>query len=401
MKFKRITPFLLSFLILCVSVCFAGRHNEDSITPSSEPTQPSFDVSDAEMRGVWISYMTLDTENAENIEEAICEKTERIIDIMKSASLNTMIVQVRPFADALYRSSYYPWSHILTGEQGEDPGFDPLAVIIEKAHSNGIAVHAWVNPYRVKTAETPSELCEDSPFIQSPEICKEHDGAVYLDPSDESARKLITEGVREIADKYAVDGIQFDDYFYPTADESFDKEEYEAYTAEAVSPLSLSDWRKENVNTLIRDVYRAIHQANDNIVFGISPQGNYANNDSLSADVASWCEKEGYIDYICPQIYFSLDNPALTFEKGLADWLDQEKHPALKLYAGIACYKAGSDADEGTWLDNDDIIRTEVEIVRESAIDGFMLYSIDSFEKEDCQAEIEHLKDYLNSSPKQ
>ena len=398
---KKWIPFILSLTILFVSVYFAGTHDiSDSVAATPLQQQPEISTQE-EMRGVWVSYMMLDTEGESDIESVFTEKIRHIIEEMERINLNTMIVQVRPFSDALYRSSCYPWSHILTSEQGKDPGFDPLSVIIEEAHAKGIAVHAWVNPYRVKTAQTPSELCDDSPLLRSPELCKEWEDAVYLDPSDEEARRLITEGVREIAANYAVDGIQFDDYFYPTTDESFDREEYEAYTESTSSPLSLADWRKENVNMLIRDVYEAVHKANAHTVFGIAPQGNMGNNESLYADVVLWCEEEGYIDYICPQIYFSLDNPALTFEEGLSDWLSLNKHDGLKMYAGLASYKAGSDADEGTWLDNDDIITTEVQIVRESAIDGFMLYSADSFDKEECQDEINHLADYLNTSPKQ
>ena len=401
MIFKKTIPFLLAFIILCVSVYFAGNQVKDNTdtTASSEPYVPI--GKNEEMRGVWVSYITLDTEEAEDVKEAFGKKIDGIVDVMHEMNLNTMIVQVRPFSDALYRSSYYPWSHILTGEQGRDPGFDPLDTIIEKAHNHHIAVHAWVNPYRVKTADTPDELCGGSPYSKNPGICKTLEGAVYLDPSSEAARELIVNGVKEIAENYSVDGIQFDDYFYPTGDESFDKEEYDAYAKNESSPLSLSDWRKENVNMLIREVYQAVKSANNNIVFGISPQGNFKNNEGLYADVAKWCEESGYVDYICPQIYFSLDNPALTFEEGLSDWLDVSRHDDLKMYAGIACYKAGSNADEGTWLDNNDILRTEAEIVSESGLDGFMLYSIDSFEKEECQAEIENLKSYLNSSPKQ
>lgn len=397
---KKWIPLILSLMILCVSVYFAGNNDQKDTVPSKQPQLTQNDTKQ-EMRGLWVSYMTLDTEEESNIEEAFTEKISQLIDEMKKMNLNTMIVQVRPFSDALYRSSCYPWSHILTGEQGEDPGFDPLEVILDKAHASGIAVHAWVNPYRVKTAQTPSALCDDGIAVKYPELCKEYDTAVYLDPSNEDARELITAGVREIAENYAVDGIQFDDYFYPTADESFDKEEYEAYSENSASSLSLDEWRKENVNMLIKDVYQAVHEANDHTVFGIAPQGNFNNNESLSADVGLWCKEKGYVDYLCPQIYFSLDNPALTFEEGLSDWLTIEKHDSLQLYAGLAVYKAGSDADEGTWLDNDDILRTEVEIVRESALDGFMLYSADSFDKEACQEELKHLSDYLNSSPKQ
>lgn len=402
MNLKRIFPFILSFVILSVAVYFAGQNRSEVIKKDDDEKPDTSAVeTDEEMRGVWVTYMTLDTEGEDDPEQRLKDKTDRIIEVMKSSDLNTMIVQVRPFCDALYRSKVYPWSHIITGAQGEDPGFDPLQIICEKARENKIAVHAWVNPYRVKTADSPKELSDDNPYVLDPSIAKELGGAVYLDPSSEKARALIVEGVREIVENYAVDGVQFDDYFYPTADESFDREAYEAYKSDNASPLSLSDWRKENVNTLIREVYDAVHTANENAVFGISPQGNLKNNDTLFADVVSWCEEEGYVDYLCPQIYFSLDNPALTFEDGLFDWLNLKPHQNLRLYAGLACYKAGTDADEGTWLDNNDILKTEIEIIREKGLSGFMLYSFDSFEQEESKEELQNVVSYLISSPKQ
>ena len=131
-------------------------------------------------------------------------------------------------------------------------------------------------------------------------------------------------------------------------------------------------------------------------MFGISPQGNLGNNEGLYADVRKWCKEQGYIDYICPQIYFSLDNPALTFEDGLSDWLSTEKHDDLSLYIGIPAYKAGTDADGGTWLDNDEILKTEVGISREVKADGFILYSYDSFHNDDNAQEVQNVIRYLN-----
>ena len=139
---------------------------------------------------------------------------------------------------------------------------------------------------------------------------------------------------------------------------------------------------------LIADVYLAIKSINKNIEFGISPQGNIKNNDKLFADVYSWCGVNGYIDYICPQLYYSLDNPAKPFEKALEEWLDVKKHNDLKLYIGLAGYKGGSDSDGGTWLDNDDILAQEIEILREKKADGFMLYSYEALENGENKKEV-------------
>ena len=161
--------------------------------------------------------------------------------------------------------------------------------------------------------------------------------------------------------------------------------------------MSLDDWRVENVNSMLREVYKTVHETSDTAVFGISPQGNLGNNAKLYADVITWCTTEGYADYICPQIYFSLDNPALTFEDALQDWIDIDFAPGVELYVGLAGYKAGSDADSGTWLDRDDIIKTQIEIIREADINGFILYSYNSLVSEEASKEIENMRNLLTS----
>ena len=232
------------------------------------------------------------------------------------------------------------------------------------------------------------------------------DGETYLNPASEDAINLIVDGAAEIAENYDVDGIQFDDYFYPpyldsSEDGDFDQKDYEAYASQTDSPLSLDDFRRNNVNRMVKAVYEAVHQAKPDILFGISPQGNLDNNAALYADVETWCAEEGYIDYICPQLYYSIDNPSLGYEDGLNGWLKLKRHDQLKLYAGVPAYKAGTDADEGTWLDNSDILKTELEIAREKGADGFMLYSFDSLHSEEGKKEIENVMRYLSTSPTQ
>lgn len=400
MLIKRILPILLSFLFLTGAILFvAGKRtqppkNDRKMTATADEVRKP-----QEMRGIWVTYMTLDVENEADKEDAFKTKIDKIIKDMENAALNTMVVQIRPFSDALYPSRYYPWSHILTGTQGKDPGYDPLDYIVTQAHEHHIAVHAWLNPYRVATQNTPDELSNDNPYSKDPSIGVEVGGELYLNPASDKAQELIVNGAREIAENYDVDGIQFDDYFYPPDCGNFDSEDYERYKNTTASPLSLEKFRKENVNMMIRKVYQAVHDANPNTVFGISPQGNLDNNAGLYADVVKWCTEEGYLDYICPQIYFSLDNPALTFEDGLQDWLELKYAKDVALYIGLPAYKAGTDADSGTWLDNNDILKTEIEICREKKTGGFMLYSYDSVHNEENAEEIENVIRYLTTSP--
>ena len=394
---KRLVPYLLAAAVLAVTI-FAVRGNESDPAESPDKSTRGESASDTEMRGVWVTYMTLDVEGEQDKERAFSDKIDTIIKDMTDGGFNTMIVQVRPFSDAIYRSVYYPWSHIISGTQGADPGFDPLRLICDKCAESGISVHAWINPYRVSTQNTPSKLSADNPYALDNSIGVELDSGIYFRPESEKARELITNGVIELIESYDVDGIQFDDYFYPTDWGDSDAQAYEEYKSSADSPLSLEDYRKENVSELIRSVYDAVHSSGKDAVFGIAPQGNLPNNDILYADVRRWCTQSGFIDYICPQLYYSLDNPAQSYEEALNDWLKLPRHDGLELYVGLGAYKAGTDADEGTWLDNDDILKTEVEILRKEKCGGFLLFSYDSMKEKTCESEMKNLIGYITSA---
>lgn len=391
MRNYRYTPFLLSILILVVSIIVVGENQTENVQTSAA----SYDEVKEDMKGIWVSYITLDMQNSDKTKQAFKDKINSIINKTIDSGFNTLIIQVRPFSDALYKSNYYPYSHILTGTQGKDPEYDPLQIICDLCHQNNINVHAWINPYRVKTADTPSSLSSNNPYALDNTIGFEHNGSIYLDPSNEKAQQLIVNGVKEIVRNYDVDGIQFDDYFYPENSDSVDEEKYQEYKENTANPVSKEKWRCENVNALIKKVYDTVHKNSNNVVFGISPQGNLNNNINLGADVVTWCENRGYIDYICPQIYFSLDNPSLAFEDSLSQWQNLNLHSNLSLYVGLAGYKGGTDDDEGTWLDNDDILKSEIEICKEQGADGIMLYSYESFSNESNSAEIQNVIRYM------
>jgi len=387
----KYTPFLLSIIMLVISITVVSDKKEVIRTN----TQATTNEIAQDIRGVWVSYITLDMQNTDKSEDAFTNKINSIITKSKENGFNTLVFQVRPFCDALYESTCYPWSHILTGTQSKAPKYDPLKIICDLCHKNDISVHAWINPYRVKTEQTPKELSDNNPYSQDKSIGFEYNNCIYLDPSNEKAQKLIVNGVKEIVKNYDVDGIQFDDYFYPENCDNFDDEKYQTYKKNTDNSISKEVWRAQNVNNLIKDVYNTVHKYRDDVVFGISPQGNINNNIALGADVKTWCQNKGYIDYICPQIYFSLDNPSLTFEESLNDWLELDINKNINIYIGLAGYKGGSDEDEGTWLDNNDILKTQIEIVEKHKLDGIMLFSYESFLDETNQAEIENVANYL------
>lgn len=403
---------VISYIVCIVLFVTVFKINQEIIPDTSLETQPTAAIPETsppdaspvnlefdEVRAVWVSYITLDMQNTNMDEKAFTDKFNEIINTSLNDGFNTLIVQVRPFCDALYKSKIFPMSHILTGEQGKDCGYDPLEIMCTLAHKNNMKIEAWLNPYRVSTASTPNVLSNKNPYSQKKSLGVELENGIYLNPALDEVMNLICDGAKEIVENYDVDGIHFDDYFYPTVDESFDKNEYDSYLSSLKNEseaLPLMQWRKQNVNTMVKMVYEAVHSADKDIVFGISPQGNLSNNENLCADIKTWCENDGYIDYICPQIYFSLDNPALTFENALSDWTALNLNKNINMYVGIAGYKAGSDTDGGTWLDNNDILKQEIEIIRENNLDGFMLYSYDSLHSEQAQPEIQNVISLLN-----
>lgn len=365
--------------------------DETSTTAFDEASQTLPPSADEEVRGVWIPYMSLQLNKDEQDEAHFRQKIDAMLDRCVQHDLNTVIVQVRPFGDALYPSDYFPWSHILTGTQGKAVPYDPLAIIVEDAHQRHLAVHAWVNPFRISTGQTPPALSDDNPYSRwqkdnDPDndlYTFAYDGGLYYDPAYPAVRALIIDGVRELVSRYPLDGIQIDDYFYPSEEEGYDHLSYEAYcdtVGEGCPPLSLSEWRKNNVNMLLAGMYRAIHQARNGVVFGIAPQCNFDNNEKLSADVLRWCRDNGYMDYLCPQLYVSIAHPVFPF-KALADrWRELVKDRPIQLYFGLALYKVGTDADGGTWLSDTDNLSEEIDYLRQCGVNGYLLYAYDYLE---------------------
>lgn len=410
MKNKKIVPIIVSVIAMLSVICISSFTREkppkkqndiNNIAALSSKATADTPESDEEMRGVWVSYMELSMENeSSKTQKAFEDKFTEIAQKCRESGFNTLIVQVRPFCDALYKSSYFPWSHILTSTQGENPQYDALQIMCDICKENNLKIHAWINPYRVSSNETPKKLSDNNPYIKNSEIGIKTDNGIFLDPSNETAQQLVCDGVKEIAENYDVDGIQFDDYFYPTEDESFDKKQYEAYIEKygKENSMSLDNWRMQNVNTLICKVYRTIKSVDSSVEFGISPQGNIGNNDGLYADVKSWCTCKGFADYICPQIYFSLENPALTFEDCLDSWTSLDFDENVKLYVGLGGYKAGNgEYDEETWLLSDSILADEYDILRNNkSVSGFMLYSYNSLEDDTAKKEINNLINALN-----
>lgn len=352
-----------------VSQPFPSQSPSPLPAPSAQPEKPR------ELAGVWVPYMAL---GADGTQEGFQANFKRIADSAKEKGLNALFVHVRAFCDALYPSQLYPWSHLLTGEQGKDPGFDPLDFMVDYTHSLGMEFHAWINPLRVKTSQTPDVLAAENPYMRLkddyPYYFMEWEGALYLNPAYPYVRTLIARGAAEIVENYPVDGVHFDDYFYPAQDESLDSEAYALHVQAVEEPLSLGEWRSANIDAMVAEVYQRVKAANSQAAFGISPQGNLENDAEMGADVAAWCAVPGYLDYICPQLYYGFENPVLSYTDALEEWTALTRHKDLKLYAGLALYKAGSGEEEGGW-DQADLLSRQIVAAREARCSGVVLYS--------------------------
>ena len=378
------TALLIGYCVLSIapvsddederSFPFFGESHKADNTDSSEVLSyingeiPSIKIDRTEeLRGVWIAtVMNINFPSEKGVAaERMAKEIDDIIVNCERAGFNAVFFQVRPGADAFYPSDIFPWSEYISGEQGKAPegGFDPLAYFIVKAHEKNIALHAWINPYRITTGNTSnpkhdvSTLCEGHPARLHPEYTVPYgDGKLYFNPGLPEVRELCVSGVKELLEKYpSLDGIHFDDYFYPypvSGEEFDDKEAYSEYGG----GKSLGDWRRENVTSLIRDVYKAVKRINPECYFGVSPFGIWANSSSdtyikgsetkglesyfsLYCDPIAWAN-EGIVDYLAPQIYWSFASDSVPFDTLARWWNANLDGTGVDVYIGHAAYKA-------------------------------------------------------------
>lgn len=375
---------------LAFSGCETARQPSGSGNPSGAPFPesaatpvPAAAALSSQYRGVWISYLEwqgVDFSSAAGFTAAVAA----MLDNCAALGLNTVIVQVRPFGDALYRSSLYPWSHLCTGEQGMDPGFDPLDILISEAHGRGLSLEAWLNPYRLRLNEKmPPALSAENLYYIHPEWVVEANGGLYLNPALPQAAAYVVDGVREIVENYAVDGVHFDDYFYPTTDEGIDAAQFSQS-----GWADLGSWRRANVTALVRAAYDAVKAADPTLRFGISPQGNPDNNYGQQySDVAAWMAGQGgpCLDYVCPQVYWGYHytlqsgSDRFAFENILPEWLAMPRAEGVALYFGLGAWRIG-DGDGGSnedsqsqWNTGENLAAMVADLAAQGA-DGYVLY---------------------------
>ena len=373
-----------------------------------------------EVRAVWISYLDFASAGVSKMSEQKFQNyVNKMFDKCVKLKMNTVIVQVRPFGDAMYRSKYFPWSVVASGKQGRSPGYDPLKCMVKAAHARNLEIHAWINPYRVTLSETKmSSLSSSNPAVKwkksklssTRRNVLSFGGAMYYNPAKASVKDLIVDGVEELVENYDVDGIHMDDYFYPTLGtgykSNFDAVEYKAYkkncNKNGKTALGIVQWRRKNVDLLLSEVYASIKKIDKEVVFGVSPAGNINNlygNDRYYCDVKKWMSKSGYVDYICPQIYWSFSNKICPYTATVKRWCSIKKNAKVDLYIGLAAYRAGISKTEAQaigdtgWSSGKDILKRQVVAARkQKKVKGFVFFRYENMISSKTKKEVSNLK---------
>ena len=332
----------------------------------------------------------------------------------KSLGMNCIIVHVRPFGDAMYKSKYFPWSKCISGKQGKNPGYDPLKIMTQVAHANGMKIEAWINPYRVASGSTNyKKLSTKNPARKWHNKKKTrrnvlaYKGSLYYNPAKAQVRNLIVNGVKEIVENYDVDGIHMDDYFYPTFSSSnvnsaFDAKEYRASTM-AKEKENIVSFRREQVNMLVKAIHSAVKSIDPSVTFGISPAGNIDNltsRYSYYVDINKWLNSSDYVDYICPQIYWGFKHPYAKFDRVTNRWMNAAKSKKVKVYIGIAVYRAGHNIGAGSaerreWRSDANILKKQVQYARKKGCDGFAFFDYQDLKSKKSAKAVKNLKKVL------
>ncbi|WP_194775254.1 glycoside hydrolase family 10 protein [Pararhodonellum marinum] len=375
--------YLFLFLILISSCTGSKKVLDTSIHPPKK-----------EFRGVWIATVV-------NIDwplsgEDPFEKQQNdflhLLDHYQSLHFNAVFVQVRTTGDAFYPSRYAPWSKYLTGKQGKAPDstVNPLTWMIEEAHKRGLEFHAWLNPYRATFDLKTEKLSPMHDFYLHPDWMIKYGPKYYYNPGLPEVKAHLLNIIAELIEEYDLDGIHFDDYFYPYKIQGENFKDFETYALYAADGQSIDDWRRQNVNALISDIHRLIKTNKPHVQFGISPFGVWrnasvdprgsdtragqTNYDDLYADPIAWMQN-GWIDYLIPQLYWSLDHPLASYRK-LVKWWSENAYNT-PIFIGNGPYKVRSDAD--TAWHNVEEIPKQIDLARNTDhINGNVFFSAKS-----------------------
>ncbi|WP_083256197.1 family 10 glycosylhydrolase [Domibacillus iocasae] len=371
-----------------------------SIVPF-QPEAASSPLPKREMRAAWIATVQNSDMKAGMNKAQYTAWARQTLDGLKASKFNAVIYQVKPTSDALYPSKLSPWSSYITGKkQGTNPGYDPLQIMIEEAHKRGMELHAWLNPYRVTMPkQTLTSLAPNNAARKNPGWVVKYGQQYYLNPGLPEVQNYLISSVKELVSNYDIDAVHMDDYFYPYKIKNETFPDQAAYKKYGASFKKIEDWRRNNVNQLVKNLYAAIKATKPHVQFGISPFGVWRNKsldptgsatqagvnnyDDLYADTRTWI-KNGTIDYITPQIYWSKNLSAAKYGTLLNWWSHEVKtyakvHP-VHLYIGLADYKVGNDTDP-TWKNKMELPNQIASNRAGNTAKGQMHFSLKSIQK--------------------
>ena len=350
--------------------------------PSTDPNAPL-----AQLRAIWIaSVVNIDWPSKTGLSAA--QQQQELIawfDLANRLNMNAVMLQVRPTADAFWPSRYEPWSQYLTGTQGVDPGYDPLEFAVTEAHKRNLALHAWFNPYRVSMQTDPTQLVDWHPARLHPDWVFAYGPKLYYNPGIPEVRRFVEDAICD-ALRYDIDGIHFDDYFYPYPVAGQTLPDADTFATYGAGFTDIGDWRRHNINLLISEMYHRIHAVKPHVVFGVSPFGIWRNatSDPAGSDTAGtesynanyadtrlWVGKR-WLDYINPQVYWNIGLAVADYAKLVPWWAQQVDGTGVQLYVGEAAYKVGTS---GAWLDATELSRHLALDQQYPQVDGNVYFS--------------------------
>ena len=372
---KQYVTFLLSILLAVFLLNSCGKDDGGGEDPPPDPPSPPKDESAVrkELRGGWIASVWGIDWPMERYDAAAQQKLYTdYLDGFVAANMNAVFMQIRPTADAFYESQYEPWSRWITGEAGKDPGYDVLKFMIDQAHSRGLEFHAWLNPFRITTDlsqklddKIPSEWVKDYPNMR-----------VY-NPAIPEVHQRIADIVKEIVTKYDVDGIHMDDYFYPDIGGVANLNDAAEYAKYGAGYATINAFRLANVDKVVQKIHETVLQENPRVVFSVSPTSSVSYNlSTLFADVEKWC-REGWIDFVIPQIYQPLGSGNSNFEALLSGWAGSF-NTKVGCVVGFALYRVENPA-ESTRFTVSDFDRMFQLATSNQKVHGSILYNTSSF----------------------
>lgn len=347
-----------------------------------------------EMRGVWIATVAnIDWPSSTGLSSRK-QKLEiiKLLDEFKANNINTIIFQARPCADAFYQSSLEPWSVWLSGVQGNAPApfYDPLEFLIQEAHQRCMEVHVWINPYRALNSADASTFCPEHIYHKKKNLFVKYANKYYFNPGLDETREYLNSVVREIVEKYDIDAIHCDDYFYPYPAGKTPFPDQATFKANPRGFTHIDDWRRDNVTMIIKELRQTIKETKPWVNFGISPFGIWRNSsedprgsntkgisnyDQLYADILLWM-KEGYIDYVVPQLYWEIGKENVDYHI-LLDWWNRNSYQS-NLYIGM--YASGFVHSKGSaWRNPNELVRQLYLNREQSHVEGEFYYSANFF----------------------